>query len=129
MPRISTKKHSVLVIAAFLIIVFIQTCSAKCYFNHQDDRENWVKVNGWSYKAVHVLYQYGDYLYAGTDEGTFKTKNSGISWERAGCAGRSAVLFYSRGAYLYAVENGGFVFKSKDGGTSWNPAGARNVTS
>jgi photosystem II stability/assembly factor-like uncharacterized protein len=67
-------------------------------------------------------------LYAGTNDGLFRSEDSGASWSRTGLVGSfvgSLVLDSNNTDILYAVSSlgkGTTVFKSTDGGANWQQA-------
>jgi photosystem II stability/assembly factor-like uncharacterized protein len=65
-------------------------------------------------------------VYAGTEDGVFKTTDGGLTWERKGLAGKSVFALvsdpYDEDIIYVATEDG--VYKTTNGGDSWsNPGG------
>jgi len=64
-------------------------------------------------------------VYAGTEEGLYKTTNGGITWERKGLRGRTVFALVSApndSRIMYAATDNG-VYKTTDGGDSWSEPG------
>lgn len=59
-------------------------------------------------KVVNILYPHNNSLYVGTNDGSYKTADGGISWSLvSGVSGVNVSALYSSGSSLYAGTNSG----------------------
>jgi uncharacterized repeat protein (TIGR02543 family) len=70
-------------------------------------------------------------LYAGTDDGIFRSTDGGDHWSATGLTGqggvRSLAINPATPTTLYAGTNGGGVFRSTDGGDHWSATGLNGM--
>ena len=89
-----------------------------------DDGSTWTKINNdmtvgfiWA-----LAVNSSGYLFAGTEQGLYRSTNNGASWSLAGLAGMDVRAIVIDGfGNIYAGTWGAGVFKSTDNGASFNP--------
>ncbi|MEO6165888.1 MAG: T9SS type A sorting domain-containing protein [Chitinophagales bacterium] len=84
----------------------------------------WVQTNGPEGITINVFYDYGSYLFAGSDaKGVFRSADNGVHWEPANEElENSAIFSFTSGSdYLYAGTWTG-VYRSSDNGLNWEAA-------
>ncbi len=96
------------------------------------DSYKWIPVNnglyGGTVLSLAINSQNPAILYTGTDNGTFKTTDSGAHWKKIGLTNkdvRSLAVNPKNPQIIYAGTDNG-VFKSTDSGAHWNQSGLTN---
>ena len=103
-------------ISSFIIVfnIFINTTDAQ-----------WVQTNGPWGGTINCIASNGNYLYAGTPSGVFRSTDNGRSWQSSN-AGLSSYYsikaFASIGDDLFAAVPSHGIFVSKDNGQNWQLA-------
>ncbi|MHC4800114.1 MAG: WD40/YVTN/BNR-like repeat-containing protein, partial [Planctomycetota bacterium] len=111
-------------------VVYITTSSDGLFMTN--DAINLTNANDWrpidnglvDTPVYTMILHSGDnkIVYAGTDEGFFKTTNGGLTWERKGLEGKSVFALASDPEVantIYGATDTG-VYKTIDGGESWS---------
>lgn len=68
--------------------------------------------------SIRSLFAAGPTLFAGTENGLFRSDDKGEAWTSAGSPGSEVVAMAASGDFLFAASPGG-VFRSRDTGRSW----------
>lgn len=93
-------------------------------FSSADNGVTWQASNsGIENNTVYALISDGTFLYAGTDNGVFRSTN-GISWSAANSGIENIFVksFYIANGFLYAGSIGQGLFKTSTRGNSWSDA-------
>lgn len=89
-------------------------------FRTTDNGQNWTAVNnGLSSNRVASLCTIGNYLFAGTGTGVFKSTNSGANWYYSGLSTQNYNFVIVKGNSIFASNGYGGLYKSTDYGTNW----------
>ncbi|MBO0725708.1 MAG: hypothetical protein J2P52_08930, partial [Blastocatellia bacterium] len=85
--------------------------------------EQWRQLPGPEGASVRVLFSHGDYLFAGTSNGVFRSTDQGQSWKSVnlGESDRlpSITSFTAIGETLFAGVSEEPIFRSTDNGLTW----------
>jgi len=85
-----------------------------------DGGDTWVRINN----SMNVGYVWdlavdGDIIYAGTEEGVYKSNDNGTSWSLVGLTGKDVRAFIIKDQSLYAGVWGQGVYVTNDKGENW----------
>lgn len=106
-------------------------------FRSTNEGSNWEVIqNGFPYSwiSVYSLLVFDDYIFAGTDDGIYRTYDSiSINWKKVSGFNYSVFALKNRGNSIFAGTIGHKIYRSQDCGDSWQYAGDgvgnSNVTS
>ncbi len=87
--------------------------------------ERWRRLTGPEGASIDVLFSHGDYLFAGTNNGVFRSTDQGQSWKSVNLGkinqDPAITSFTAIGETLFAGTSGGYIFRSTDNGLNWTP--------
>lgn len=111
-------------------LIFIRAAYERLYAS-EDDGHTWQpRAQGFApYTEVISLAAGNRFLYAGADDGFFRSPDNGRNWERTGpeLNGQSIFCFHVEGETLYAGATRG-LYRSLDEGESWQFLGPAGTT-
>src|SRR5262245_61537547 len=85
--------------------------------------EQWRRLTGPEGASVKALFSHGDYLFAGTSNGLFRSTDQGQSWKSVNLAeiNSSITSFTAVGGTIFAGSRDCPIFSSTDNGLTWTP--------
>jgi photosystem II stability/assembly factor-like uncharacterized protein len=75
-------------------------------------------------KLITTIFAVGDTIFAGTDNGIYRSTNDGETWIEAntGLSESQMILSFTKsGEYILVGTSGQGVFRSADNGENWEP--------
>ena len=95
-----------------------------------DKGKNWSVPHGLTNTFVDYFTSDGLILYAGTQNGVFRSEDNGRNWTSIGLADKSIYTIAAKGGKIYAGENNsnGHLYLSTDQGITWDPVPGNGLT-
>jgi photosystem II stability/assembly factor-like uncharacterized protein len=95
-----------------------------------DKGKNWSLAHGLTNTFVKSFASDGLTLYAGTQNGVYRSSDKGRNWTCIGLADKSIETIAAKGSKIFAAENNsnGHLYLSIDQGTTWNPVPGNGLT-
>lgn len=99
------------------LIIIILLNSALCF--NIFSQSQWLKTNGLTGGPVNCVFESGSKLYAGTNNGIFKSTNSGNTFSPSGIYDHQVIQILALNSRLYAVDGNYLLFRSVNEGSTW----------